>query len=180
MDVASRFHEYQVIGRHAPTEKDPNPKIYRMRIFANSPIFAKSRFWYFLSRQRKVKRASGEILSVNEIRERRPTTVKNFGIVLRYNSRTGTHNLYKEYRDLTRVGAVQQLYSDMAGQYRARFRDVQIISVDAVPASKTRRLYTKQFHNSKIKFPLPHRVFKPLERKAKPTFTSKKPYTHHQ
>jgi len=178
MDPSNKFHEYQVIGRHAPTEKDPNPKIYRMRIFAKSPIFAKSRFWYFLSRQRKVKRASGEVLSVNEIKERKPLSVKNFGIVLRYNSRTGTHNLYKEYRDLTRVGAVQQLYSDMAGQYRARFRDIQIISVDAVPASKTRRLYTKQFHNSKIRFPLPHRVVKALDKRFKPTFSQKRPVTH--
>jgi len=177
METGNKLHEYQVIGRHAPSDKEPNPSIYRMRIFAKSPIFAKSRFWYFLSRQRKVKRASGEILSVDEVFERKPQTIKNFGIVLRYNSRTGTHNLYKEYRDLTRVGAVQQLYSDMAGQYRARFRDVQIISVEAVPASKTRRLYTKQFHNSNIKFPLPHRVLK-LDKASKRTFLNKRPTTH--
>ncbi|OBZ78349.1 hypothetical protein A0H81_02466 [Grifola frondosa] len=28
------FQEYQVVGRHLPTESDPTPKIYRMRIFA--------------------------------------------------------------------------------------------------------------------------------------------------
>lgn len=40
--------EYQVVGRHVPTEADPNPKIYRMRIFAVNEVVAKSRFWYFL------------------------------------------------------------------------------------------------------------------------------------
>jgi hypothetical protein len=40
--------EYQVVGRHLPTEADPNPKIYRMRIFAPNEVVAKSRFWYFL------------------------------------------------------------------------------------------------------------------------------------
>ena len=40
--------EYQVVGRHYPTESEPNPKIYRMRIFALNEVVAKSRFWYFL------------------------------------------------------------------------------------------------------------------------------------
>ena len=40
--------EYQVVGRHLPTESEPNPKIYRMRIFAPNDVVAKSRFWYFL------------------------------------------------------------------------------------------------------------------------------------
>jgi hypothetical protein len=45
-----------------------------------------------------------------QIFERKPTTVKNFGIWLRYQSRTGYHNMYKEYRDTTLNGAVEQLY----------------------------------------------------------------------
>lgn len=40
--------EYQIVGRHLPTESDPTPKIYRMRIFAPNEVVAKSRFWYFL------------------------------------------------------------------------------------------------------------------------------------
>ena len=42
------LQEYQVVGRHLPTESDPNPKMYRMRIFAPNDVVAKSRFWYFL------------------------------------------------------------------------------------------------------------------------------------
>ena len=63
----ARLHEYQVIGRKLPTESDPTPKLYRMRIFAPNTQVAKSRFWYFLKQARKVKKASGEIVTVNEV-----------------------------------------------------------------------------------------------------------------
>jgi large subunit ribosomal protein L18Ae len=56
-----------VIGRHLPTESDPNPKLYRMRLFAPNEVIAKSRFWYFLKRFNKVKRATGEIIAANEV-----------------------------------------------------------------------------------------------------------------
>ena len=42
------LQEYQAVGRHLPTEAEPTPKIYRMRIFAPNEVVAKSRFWYFL------------------------------------------------------------------------------------------------------------------------------------
>jgi hypothetical protein len=56
-----------VIGRHLPTEANPTPSIYRMRIFAPNQVIAKSRFWYFLRGLRKVKKATGEIVSVNVV-----------------------------------------------------------------------------------------------------------------
>ncbi|KAF8178426.1 hypothetical protein BJ912DRAFT_665390 [Pholiota molesta] len=37
--------EYQVVGRHLPTEAEPTPKIYRVRIFVADNL---SRFWYLL------------------------------------------------------------------------------------------------------------------------------------
>jgi len=37
--------EYQVIGRKLPSDRDPAPKLYRMRIFAPNTLVAKSRFW---------------------------------------------------------------------------------------------------------------------------------------
>lgn len=56
-----------MIGRHLPTEANPTPSIYRMRIFAPNQVIAKSRFWYFLRGLRKVKKATGEIVSVNVV-----------------------------------------------------------------------------------------------------------------
>ena len=50
-----------------PSEANPTPKLYRMRIFAPNDVVAKSRFWYFLGKARKVKKASGEIVSLNVV-----------------------------------------------------------------------------------------------------------------
>lgn len=70
MPTTGRLKEYQVIGRHLPSDTNPNPKLYRMRIFAPNTVVAKSRFWYFLMKLRKVKKANGEIISLNEVRNR--------------------------------------------------------------------------------------------------------------
>jgi large subunit ribosomal protein L18Ae len=64
----ARLQEYQVIGRHLPSEANPTPKLYRMRIFAPNDVVAKSRFWYFLAKLRKIKKANGEIVSLNKVR----------------------------------------------------------------------------------------------------------------
>ena len=120
------MQEYSVIGRRLPTEKEPTPKLYRMRIFAKNETHAKSRFWYFVRQLRKMKKATGEIVAVNVISEAKPLKVKNFGIWLRYNSRSGTHNLYKEFRDLTRADAVTSMYQDMAARHRARFASIHV------------------------------------------------------
>ncbi len=69
MVSTGRLNEYQVIGRHLPTEANPTPKLYRMRIFAPNTVVAKSRFWYFLMKLRKVKKANGEIVSLNVVRK---------------------------------------------------------------------------------------------------------------
>jgi large subunit ribosomal protein L18Ae len=121
-----RLNEYQVIGRHLPTDANPTPKLYRMRVFAPNTVVAKSRFWYFLMKLRKVKKANGEIVALNMVHEKRPLKVKNFGIWIRYDSRSGTHNMYKEYREMTRTEAVDALYQDMAARHRARFRSIHV------------------------------------------------------
>ncbi|KAF8317093.1 60S ribosomal protein L18A [Clavulina sp. PMI_390] len=153
------FKEYQVIGRHLPTEAEPTPKLYRMRVFASNEVIAKSRFWYYLRSLRKIKKANGEIVSVNQISEKKPLKVKNFGIWVRYDSRSGTHNLYKEVRDMSRGAAVHALYQDMAARHRARFRSIQILRVQEVEkTADIRRPYIKQLLTPKLRFPLPRRI----------------------
>ena len=66
-DILGRLNEYQVIGRHLPTETNPTPKLYRMRIFAPNTVVAKSRFWYFLMKLRKVKKSNGEVVTINQV-----------------------------------------------------------------------------------------------------------------
>lgn len=107
--TAHNVHQFLVVGRATPTEKNPSPKIYKMRIFANDDVRAKSKFWYFLKRLNKVRRVVGEILSVNEVFEKDPSKVKTYGIVCTYKSKFGYHTLYKEFRSTTLNGAVAQL-----------------------------------------------------------------------
>jgi Ribosomal proteins 50S-L18Ae/60S-L20/60S-L18A len=78
-----RLTEYQVVGRHLPSEANPTPKLYRMRIFAPNDVVAKSRFWYFLMKLRKVKKANGEIVSLNVV----CTISRNEDIGLQYAER---------------------------------------------------------------------------------------------
>ncbi|QWW24703.1 hypothetical protein CA7LBN_003560 [Candidozyma auris] len=169
----SRLNEYQIIGRRLPTEAVPEPKLFRMRIFAPNAVVAKSRYWYFLQKLYKVKKASGEIVALNVIADSTPTKVKTYGIWIRYESRSGIHNMYKEYRDVTRVGAVETMYQDLAARHRARFRNIHILKV--VELKKTedvKRQYVKQYLAKDLKFPLPHRV-----QKSKKLYEFKAPTT---
>merc|ERR1712167_18924 len=174
----SKYHEYQVVGRMVPTEKYPETKIYRMKLFAPNDVIAKSKFWYFMSKLRRVKKPNGQILSCNEIFEKKPTAVKNFGIWLRYDSRGGTHNMYKEYRELTLRDAVSAMYLDMAGRHRCDFSRVQIIQTAVVDAKDCQRENVKQFHNANIKFPLSHRITRPMHKSRKTIFKAARPQTY--
>lgn len=172
-NTVAHLREYQVIGRRLPTESVPEPKLFRMRIFAPNEVVAKSRYWYFLQKLHKVKRASGEVVSVNEIHEAHPTKVKNFSVWVRYDSRSGTHNMYKEIRDVSRVAAIETLYQDMAARHRARFRSIHILKVAEIEkTADVKRQYVRQFLTKDLKFPLPHRV-----QKSAKTFSYKRPST---
>ncbi|CAI9087951.1 OLC1v1022159C1 [Oldenlandia corymbosa var. corymbosa] len=132
-------------------------------------------FRYFLRKLKKVKKSNGQVLAINEIFEKNPTTIKNYGIWLRYQSRTGYHNMYKEYRDTTLNGAVEQMYTEMASRHRVRHHCIQIIKTATVPAKLCKRESTKQFHNSKIKFPLVFKKVRPPTRKLKTTYKATRP-----
>ena len=41
-----------------------------------------------------------------QIFEKKPLQIKNFGVWLRYDSRSGSHNMYREYRDMSVSAAV--------------------------------------------------------------------------
>jgi len=164
---------------------------------AANEVSAKSRFWYFLHQYKKMKRSTGQILAVNQIRDRKTSTVRNFGITIRYNSRSGTHNMYKEVRDTSMCGAVELLYQDMAGRHRARFSTIHIVDVVEVPAgikatkkynpmiddeapAAVKRSVVKQFLNSKIKFPMARRLPRAPHKKFRHTFSPNRPSTFYK
>ena len=136
---------------------------FRMKIWATDAVRARSKFWYFLRKLCRVKKANGQVIACNEARdphrggplcvdlggrpadprrslcanpqifEKNPSLIKNYGIWIRYQSRTGYHNAYKEYRDTTMNGAVEQLYQEMASRHRVRANCIQIIRTGEGP-----------------------------------------------
>lgn len=169
------LQEYQVVGRKLPGgESNQDPKLYKMRLFAPNTVVAKSRFFYFMNKLKKIKRSTGEIVSLTELKEAKPMTPKNLGIWLRYNSRSGTHNMYKEYRELSRAEAVTACYQDMAARHRARFPSIHIMRVAEVPDDQVRRPYIKQLLKQNLRFPLPHQS----AHSYRPIFVGKKPGTY--
>jgi len=171
------MRQFQVLGRKAPTDAEPNPKVFRMKLFARDAVHARSRYWYFMHQYAKMKKTTGEIVAVNEIMEKNANILKVYGIWLRYNSRTGTHNMYKEYRDLTLNAAVDQMYDEMSGRHRCRPASIQIVKTGIVKAKDVKRTNTLQFIDSKIKFPLPHRIPRASSKGLRKTFATERPCT---
>merc|ERR1719263_1956821 len=161
------------IGASATVDGDIE-RVYRMHLFAPNETVAKSRYWYFLS---QLKKANGEILSCKQIHEKNAHTVKNFGIWVRYDSRQLTHNMYKEYRDVTLAGAVSLMYQELSSRYRARFRSIQILKTAQVGSKDVKREQIRQFLDSKLKFPICHKVQRSAIRKHRVSFKATKPQT---
>lgn len=175
--LKQNLSQFQIIGRAVPSARESTPNIYRMRIFAKNVVLAKSKFWYYMKKINKVKKSNGEILGTNELFEPKAgRCVRNYGIWLRYDSRTGTHNMYKEFRDTTQTGAIAQLYAQMAGNHRALSSCIQIIRIQPVKNEECRRPHMTQLHKPKLKFPVVRRL--PLVPKQfRSTFKADRPTT---
>ena len=44
--LPAQYHQYQVVGRHVPTEAQPEPEVFRMKLWALDSVKARSKFWY--------------------------------------------------------------------------------------------------------------------------------------
>merc|ERR1711993_78103 len=176
MKCKGDLREFIITGRKLPSATQPHPPLYRVRLFAPDPICAKSRFWYFVSYYKKVNKTAGEIISVKKVAEKTPGVVKNFGIWVRYDSRSGTHNMYREYRDTKTDGAVTQCYRDMGARHRARPESIQILKVARIESSQCKRPQITQMHKKDIRFPLPRKIMSRKSQNA-PRFTTKRPNT---
>ena len=62
-----QLKEFEIIGRALPTEKNSSPPLYKMRIFAPDEVIGKSKYWYFVSRLKKIKKSTGEIVSCRRV-----------------------------------------------------------------------------------------------------------------
>merc|ERR1719164_226794 len=145
--------QFWVVGRELPSESNPEPTCFRIRVFAKNVVIARSHFWYEMKRQNKVRKCQGEIVQVSEIFERKTQSVKNYGIVLKYLTRTGIVNMYKEYRDLTLCGAVSQMYNEMAGRHSARSESIHIIKTVIQPNKDVLRDHIRQYTKTFLRYP---------------------------
>jgi large subunit ribosomal protein L18Ae len=172
--------QYEIVGRAAPTQKNPVPKIYKMKVFGKNSVLARSKFWYMMRKINKAKKSGAEILRQSELFDRKPTTVQNYAIWLRYDSRTDTHNMYKEYRDTTINGAVSQMLAEMSGRHRAQAASIQIMKTAVLKDSEIRRTHVKVMMPATLSFP----VVRPLPMAPKDVkstvFSAKKPSTYAQ
>lgn len=74
---------------------------------------------------------------------------RNGSWVLSYcQSRTGEHNMYKEFRDVTLNGAVDQMYAEMASRHRSRASQIQIVKTATVPSNQCKRVAVTMMHVS--------------------------------
>ena len=106
-----------------------------------------------MKRQHKVRKIQGEIISTSEIFEKRTGAIKNYGIILRYLTRTGTVNMYKEYRDVSLCGAVSQMYMEMSGRHSAAQNSIQIIRTSTLENNEVKRPQMLQYTSQNIRFP---------------------------
>ena len=62
----AQLSEYTIVGRKLPSKEVKNPPLFKMTIFAPNTVVAKSRFWYFLSQLKKIKKSQGEVVSITK------------------------------------------------------------------------------------------------------------------
>jgi large subunit ribosomal protein L18Ae len=106
-----------------------------------------------MKRQNKIRSTHGEIVSLSEIFERKTNSIKNYGLVLKYESRRGMINMYKEYRANSLCNAMSQLHSEMTGRHSARLETIHIIKTTIVANADVRRDNIAQFTKTNLRFP---------------------------
>lgn len=118
-----------------------------------------------------MRATTGEIVSVNEIFERKCNAIKNYGIAFKYDSRRGTINMYKEFRATTLCGAVSLLFNEMAGKHSGRADTIHIIKTMIVPKKDLVRAKTILYSETSLRFP------KITETKRAPTAAHRSDFT---
>ena len=175
---SNRGRQFLVFGRALPTEKTPNPAVIVVKVIAPNEAVARSRFWKLNKRDHKLKRSHGEVLKIQEVHEKTKTITKNFGVFLKYRSHTGVHNMFKEYRDVSMRGAIDQMYNEIAGNYKASSERVDIIKTVELNKEelKIRNPRCLQWVDTEsIQYPLWRKTARPTHSKYSSHFAKRRP-----
>jgi large subunit ribosomal protein L18Ae len=158
--VRPHLKHYQVVGRESPSDKNSNPTVFKFEVFAPNFVVAKSRFWKIMREKNKIKSTHGDVLSCKVVRDRK-IAARNYSVdLVYYSQRCGFTQMTKEFRDVSKSGAVSQAYHDLASRHRARYHNVEVLGVKSIANHQCRRLSIIQFHKDKLSFPLLHRNVK--------------------
>lgn len=174
----SRGRRFFVFGRALPTEENPNPEIVVVRVYARNSVFAKSKFWKTNRVINKVKKSQGEVLKIQEIFDQGKISARNYGIFLKYRSRTGVHNCYKEYRAVNLKSAINQMYNEMGGNYKCNSERVEIIRTVELKENelKLRNPRCKQWIDTEnIMYPLWKKNTRPTNTRYRAIFKANRP-----
>lgn len=170
--VRPHLKHYQVVGREQPSTKNANPTVFKYEVFAPNFVVAKSRFWKIMSEKNKIKSTHGDVLSCKVVKDRK-IKARNYAVELVYYSQQcGFTNMSKEFRDVSKSGAVSQAYNDLASRHRARYHNIEVLNVKNIPNQECKRHAVTQFHKKKLSFPLVQKVAK-AARKDRAIFVKK-------
>ena len=163
---------YQVVGRATPSEKEQKPTVYKFEVFAPNFVVAKSKFWKLMRDKYKVKATSGDILSCRVVRDK-TIAARNYSVnMVYYSQKCGYTQLTKQFRDVSKAGAVSKAYNDLASRHRAKYVNVEVLSVKSVENKDVIRPFVAQFTKPRVAFPLLNRRVQP-SRKERSIFVSK-------
>ena len=144
---------YSVVGRETPSTAKPNPTVYKYEVFAPNTVVAKSRFWRLMREKNKVKNTGGDVLSISQVRDKK-IAARNYSVDLCYYSqKVGFTTMTKEFRDVSKTGAVSQALNDLASRHRARFHNIEVLGVKSIANAECKRAFIQQFHDAKLSFP---------------------------
>lgn len=147
--------EYRIYGSKIPTEQEVAPQIFFYNVFAKNEIVARSRFNNLMKTKYKIKSGKIVVLKIEElVEDLKDMKIKNYGIQLVYRSKKGIHNMYKEFRSISRCKAVEMLFNDMAGRHKAKRDDIKIVSIKELCAEDLRRDRVIQFTKDDVMYPV--------------------------
>ncbi|KAM0678797.1 60S ribosomal protein L18A [Binucleata daphniae] len=155
MSHKTLFKEYKIHASKKPTEKEAQPQIFVSNIFAKNIVQARSKMTQILNNKHKIKSTNTLFLKVEEIpNANEECVIKNYGIQYVFRSRRGLHNMYKEFRGLSKCDVVGMLYQDMAGKHKAKEGSLKIVEVKELKADELKRLNVIQFTKENVSFPI--------------------------
>mmetsp|Transcript_1663 Transcript_1663/g.3529 ORF Transcript_1663/g.3529 Transcript_1663/m.3529 type:complete len:134 (-) Transcript_1663:134-535(-) len=133
-----------------------------MKNFSSNKIIAKSKFWNILKKTQKLKKKNGSIIVIEKLYERKNSFIKIFGIWCKVKIKNGFVNLFKEYRDFVKTGAVEQLYIELAGRFKTNPKDILILRVEKIHEIESTKNNIKQFLTKKLSYPMKQYFLKKL------------------